>query len=125
MDKRQATARIAELVQEINHHNYRYYVLDKPEISDAHYDALYRELENLERQYPGLITPDSPTQRVGDKVSGDFAEVRHAKRRMSLEDAFSDVELVAFDARVHKVLPVPVQYACELKIDGLQMVNQS
>ena len=90
MSKKQAEIRMKELVKEINYHNRRYYLLDQPEISDAHYDAIYSELVKFEKEYPDLVKPDSPTQRVGDKVSGDFDSVTHAKRRMSLEDAFSD-----------------------------------
>jgi DNA ligase (NAD+) len=122
MDKRQAEGRIKELVKELNYHSYRYYVLDKPEISDAHYDALYRELVVLEGQYPKLIQPDSPTKRVGDKVSGEFAEVTHSKRRMSLDDAFSTDGLDAFEERAKKIVNEKWDYVCELKIDGLQMV---
>ena len=89
MGKQVAAKRIKELVGEINYHNYRYYVLDKPEISDEHYDAMYRELVELEKEFPELIVADSPTQRVGDKVKAGFKEVHHDKRRMSLDDIFS------------------------------------
>ena len=122
MDKRRAEGRIKELVEELNHHSYLYYVLDRPEISDAHYDALYRELVALEEQYPRLVQPDSPTKRVGDKVSGEFAEVAHSKRRMSLDDAFALENLDAFEERAKKIVSEKWDYVCELKIDGLQMV---
>lgn len=123
MDKAQIKKRIKELVKEINYHNKRYYVLDKPEISDTHYDTLYNELVKLERDYPNLIESNSPTQRVGDKVSGDFNPVVHSKRRMSLEDAFSFKEVEEFEERVKKLLKeTEIEYVCELKIDGLQIV---
>src|SRR3989344_1598015 len=131
MDKRQAGERIKELTGELNHHSYLYYVLDKPQISDAHYDALYRELDELEQQFPELVQPDSPTQRVGDKVAGEFAQITHSKRRMSLDDAFSYSDLDAFEERAKKSLKDSRlrgndgggwAYVCELKIDGLQIV---
>lgn len=122
MNKEQAKQRIAELIKEINYHNRRYYVLDKPLISDAHYDVLYRELVKLEKLYSDLILPDSPSKRVGDKVSGDFKKVEHDKRRMSLEDAFSVSELKEFEDRIKKLTNKNFNYVCELKIDGLQIV---
>ena len=102
---------------------FRYYVLDDPAISDAEYDALFRELVDLEEQYPELRTPDSPTQRVGAAPSAGFPEYVHRRPMLSLANAFSEEELLAFDARVHKVGGVPeevdIAYTCELKIDGL------
>lgn len=122
MDKQAAKQRISQLVGEINYHNYRYYVLDQPEISDEHYDALYHELVDLERTFPELIQADSPTRRVGDKVKAGFREVRHQKKRMSLDDAFSFEELTDFEQRIVKILGRAPEYTCELKIDGLQMI---
>lgn len=122
MNKGQAKERVVELIKELNYHSYQYYVLDKPQISDAHYDALYRELEELETKYPDLTQPDSPTQRVGDKVSGEFDQITHSKRRMSLDDAFSFDDLNAFEDRAKKIVNEQWDYVCELKIDGLQMV---
>jgi len=122
MDKKQATQRIKELVGEINYHNYRYYVLDRPEISDEHYDALYRELVKLEKEFPEAVLVDSPTQRVGGKVKAGFKEVSHSKRRMSLDDVFSPEELQEFTERVTKLAGESPEYTCELKIDGLQMI---
>jgi len=113
---------VGKLREELNHHSYLYYVLDKPEISDAEYDRLYHRLVELERQYPDLVTPDSPTQRVGDKVSGSFAEIKHSHQRMSLDDAFSLDEVREFEGRAKKILDEHFDYICELKIDGLQMV---
>jgi len=123
MNKEQAIQRIAELIKEIKFHNRQYYILDKPLISDEHYDVLYRELIDLEKTYPKLVLPNSPTQRVGDKVSGDFAKITHSKRRMSLEDAFSNLELKEFEDRSNKLLGNKrYEYICEPKIDGLQIV---
>ena len=123
MNKQQAIQRIVELIKEIKFHNRQYYILDKPLISDEHYDVLYRELVDLEKTYPKLVLPNSPTQRVGDKVSGDFAKITHSKRRMSLEDAFSNLELKEFENRLNKLIGNKrYKYICEPKIDGLQIV---
>ncbi len=104
----------------INHHNYCYYVLDNPEISDAEYDALMRELQGLEEQYPELVTPNSPTQRVGAPPAEGFTEVRHRLPLLSLGNAFSDDELMAWHERVIKLLGgQPVKFVCEHKLDGL------
>lgn len=122
MDKSEAARRIGELIEEINYHNYRYYVLDKPEISDVHYDTLYRELVKLEELYPHLIRPHSPTQRVGAKISGEFKQIIHSKRRLSLDDAFSFEDLADFETRIKKITNAKIEYVCELKIDGLQII---
>jgi DNA ligase (NAD+) len=112
--------RAAELRRQIHEHNYRYYVLDRPSISDAAYDRLFRELQELERQHPGLVTPDSPTQRVGAAPAEKFASVRHSTPMLSLDNAFSDEELAGFDRRVRERLGVTeVEYAAEPKLDGL------
>ncbi|MEA1909607.1 MAG: NAD-dependent DNA ligase LigA [Patescibacteria group bacterium] len=122
MDKAEAKKRISELIKEINYHNRQYYILDKPEISDNHYDALYNELVALEKDYPELIQSDSPSQRVGGKVKAGFREIKHSKKRLSLEDAFSWEEFSEFNDRVIKLLGSEPEYTCELKIDGLQIV---
>jgi len=113
--------RVEELRSEISHHNYLYYVLDSPEISDADYDALMRELKAIEEQYPELITPDSPTQRVGAPISEKFAPVPHTVPMLSLDDAFSPEEVLAFDQRVRKFLnrTHDITYMLEPKMDGL------
>ncbi len=116
--------RIAALRAEIEKHNYQYYVLDAPLIPDAEYDRLFRELEELEAQHPELQSADSPTQRVGGKVLDVFAPVRHAVPMLSIrtETDISDNGAIAFDARVRRELGQPdavVEYACELKFDGL------
>ncbi len=112
--------RIEKLRDQIRYHNYRYYVLDDPEIPDAEYDRLMRELQELEAGHPELVTPDSPTQRVGAQALEGFGEVRHEVPMLSLENAFSDEELAEFDRRVRERLEVDeVEYAAEPKLDGL------
>ncbi len=113
--------RIDELRKILSYHNHRYYVEDNPEISDFEYDALYRELEDLENQRPELITPDSPTQRIGGKVLEGFNKVIHAVQMQSLSDVFSEEELCAFDLRVREALGEPYEYVVEKKIDGLSV----
>ena len=118
----QAQARVLELRTLIDRANRQYYVLDQPEITDAEYDALFRELQELETQYPGLVTPDSPTQRVGGPPSEAFAKVTHRTPMLSLANAFERDEVREFDKRVHRALgDVNVEYVTELKIDGLAM----
>src|SRR3989475_4843835 len=112
--------RVAELRQKIEKANYEYHVLDEPTISDEAYDALMRELQSLEEAHPELVTPESPTQRVGAPASTRFAPVQHAAPMLSLANAFDEEELRAFDQRVRKLLARDdVGYVCELKIDGL------
>lgn len=113
-------ARAAELREMIDHHNYRYHVLDDHEIPDSEYDRLMRELVALETAHPELQTPDSPTQRVGAKPQSEFAEVVHATPMLSLGNAFGEAELHDFDRRVRERLEVEeVEYALEPKLDGL------
>jgi DNA ligase (NAD+) len=114
----QARHRHADLADEIAEHNHRYHVLDSPVISDAQYDALMRELRQLEEDYPDLRTPDSPTQRVGDVIAVGFAPVRHLERLFSLDNAFSEDELGSWFARAER-LGGTGPFLCELKIDGL------
>ncbi|MCR4298128.1 MAG: NAD-dependent DNA ligase LigA [Gallionella sp.] len=115
-----AKARIAQLRTEIERHNYRYYVLDDPSIPDAEFDKLFRELQALEAQHPELLIPDSPTQRVGGKPLKSFAEVQHRTPMLSLNNAFSEEEVRAFDARIREALgAAEVKYAVEPKFDGL------
>ncbi len=118
---RSAAARVRELRTQINHHNYRYHVLDDPEISDAEYDRLLNELKALEAQYPDLITPDSPTQRVGATPVGELDEVVHTTPMLSLDNAFAEEDLLAFDRRVRERLDdiEQVEYSAEPKLDGL------
>ncbi|MFL5306519.1 MAG: NAD-dependent DNA ligase LigA, partial [Polyangia bacterium] len=116
-----AKRRVEELRAEIEHHTYRYYVLDAPEISDAEFDRLLRELRDLEQRHPELLTPDSPTQRVGGNVSDLFAPVRHSARLLSLDNVFDDEELVAWRDRVVKGLGREATYVGEPKIDGVSI----
>jgi DNA ligase (NAD+) len=120
-ERRRADAklRVEELRERINHHRYRYFVLDSPEVSDAEYDELVRELEALEGEFPELITPDSPTQRVGAAPADLFAPVQHRARMLSLDNAFSREELEAWAVRVERAVGAGARYACELKIDGV------
>jgi len=112
--------RAEKLREQIRYHNYRYYVLDDPEIPDAEYDRLLRELQQLEQKHPELITPDSPTQRVGAQPLSAFGEVRHEVPMLSLDNAFSDEELGEFDRRVRERLGVDaVDYTAEPKLDGV------
>jgi DNA ligase (NAD+) len=119
-------ARAEELRQVIDEANYQYHVLDDPTMEDQVYDRLLRELQDLEEAHPELATPDSPTQRVGAAPSGTFAEVRHQVPMLSLGNVFGHDELREFDTRVRRGLGLgaddpPVDYVCELKIDGLAM----
>lgn len=112
--------RIQQLRDEINHHNYRYYVLDAPEIPDEEYDRLLRELQELEQQYPEFITPDSPTQRVGAAPLAQFEEVQHLLPMLSLNNAFDEQEVMDFDRRAREKLACEIiDYAAEPKLDGL------
>ena len=112
-------ARAEELRAEIEHHNRLYHELDAPEITDAEYDELLQELRRIEELHPDLITADSPTQLVGGSVSVAFTPVRHRVRMMSLDNAFSFDELLAWGKRMERFISGDVDYACELKIDGL------
>jgi DNA ligase (NAD+) len=114
----QAKHRHAELAEQVAEHNHRYHVLDSPVISDAQYDALIRELRQLEENYPELRTPDSPTQQVGDVIAAGFAPVRHLERLFSLDNVFSLEELDGWFARAER-LGGTGPFLCELKIDGL------
>jgi DNA ligase (NAD+) len=116
-----AAARAAELRKQLEHHNYRYHVLDDPEVSDAEYDRLMQELKAIEAANPDLITPDSPTQRVGAMPVSELNEVVHTTPMLSLDNAFTDEDLIAFDRRVRERLEdvERVEYAAEPKLDGL------
>jgi DNA ligase (NAD+) len=115
-----AAARVAELRRQLEHHNYRYYVLDDPEIPDVEYDRMFRELQALEAAHPELVTEDSPTKRVGGAPVAGFREVRHLVPMLSLENAFSADELIAFDRRIRERLQTEeaVDYSAETKLDG-------
>ena len=115
------TQQIEELRTQLRHHNHLYYVLDEPSIPDAEYDRLFRELQALEAAHPELITPDSPTQRVGAAPLSEFGEVKHAIPMLSLGNVFSDEELIAFDKRIHDRLKTDaeIEFVAEPKLDGL------
>src|SRR4051794_39894147 len=114
-----ATKRVEKLRQELNHHNHLYYIEARPSISDRDYDALLQELIELERAHPDLITPDSPTQRVGGDVQTELKSVRHAVPMMSIDNTYSEAEVRAFDERVRKALGgEQPRYVIEPKIDG-------
>jgi len=120
VDTQEAKQRIAELRTELHRHNRLYYVLAEPEITDREYDRLYRELVDLEQQHPDLVTPDSPTQRVGGEPVTEFAAVTHSVPMMSLDNTYSKDELLDFDARVRRLLPdTAFSYVVEPKIDGV------
>jgi DNA ligase (NAD+) len=115
-----AEKRIAELRERLSYHSYRYYALDSPEISDAEYDLMMVELRNLEEQYPQLITPESPTQRVGAAPLAEFGSVEHPRPLLSLANVFSDDELFAWHKRISNLAPDrEMDFVCELKMDGL------
>ena len=124
-----AAERIAELRSEIDAHNYRYYVLDEPSVPDVEYDRLFNELKALEAEHPELVTPESPTQRVGGEALAAFGQVRHEMPMLSLGNAFEEQHLLDFDRRVREGLDLPggdlfgdgaeVEYSCEPKLDGL------
>ena len=115
----EARHRHAELSEQLDEANYRYYVLDTPTLSDIEYDTLMREIKALEADHPDLVTPDSPTQRVGAPITSEFANVAHLERMQSLDNAMDDDELLAWGDRVTREVPEPGPYLCELKIDGL------
>ncbi|MBI4090958.1 MAG: NAD-dependent DNA ligase LigA [Candidatus Komeilibacteria bacterium] len=123
MTKQDASRRIEKLRKEIDHHRYLYHVLDSQEISDAALDSLKHELVQLERQFPDLLTPDSPSQRVGGKPLKGYTKVTHSKPVLSLEDAFSHGEIADWQERNEKLLHRKIPgYYCELKFDGLSIV---
>src|SRR5437879_8387046 len=120
--QKDAAAEIEELREQLRHHENLYYVLDQPEISDAEYDALMRKLKALEDAHPELLTPDSPTQRVGGKPREGFVKVAHSSPMLSLDNALNETEMREFDRRVRDLLRgEPYEYVAELKLDGLSM----
>ena len=122
ISKEEAKKRIEWLRKEIRRHDYLYYVLNKPEISDAEYDKLMRELQELEEMYPDLITPDSPTQRVGAPPAKEFKTVTHLKPMLSLDNAFKEEEMRKFDERIRRELgKEKISYVAEPKLDGLSV----
>src|SRR5580692_8761634 len=113
---------IEELREKLRYHEHLYYVLDAPEITDAEYDRMMRELQSLEAAHPDLVTPDSPTQRVGGKPREGFVKVAHSSPMLSLDNALGEDEMRAFDRRVKGLLgDQEFAYVAELKMDGLSM----
>jgi DNA ligase (NAD+) len=122
MSKAQAEKRIGELRAELRRHEHLYYVMDAPAISDQECDALMNELKRLEEQHPALLTPDSPTQRVGGKPAEGFQKIRHSRPMLSLDNAYSEEELRDWDRRVRQLASnLAVEYTAELKLDGLSL----
>jgi len=121
LSPREAEERIKRLREQIEYHNYRYYVLDDPEIPDSVYDQLLRELTLMEELFPQFFDPNSPTQRVGAEPADEFAKVEHAVPMLSLQNAFDENELRAYDERIRRMLDrtEPLDYMCEPKLDGL------
>lgn len=121
MTQTEVRKKITDLREQLNLHSYRYYVLDDPDITDAEYDRLFRELQQLEAQYPGLVTPDSPTQRVGGAPLKGFETVEHRQPMLSLDNALNEQEMRDFDARLHRLLEMddPFEYTIEVKMDGV------
>src|SRR6476660_2428262 len=113
---------LERLRDEIRHHEYRYYVLDDPEITDAEFDRLMNQLKKLEAGHPELITPDSPTQRVCGKPREGFVKVAHSAPMLSLDNTYSEDELRAWEHRVHELSGRnDIEYVCELKLDGMSL----
>lgn len=120
MNRGQAEKRLTELKQLMAKYSYEYYVLDNPSVSDAVYDGLMRELKKLEADYPDLVTPDSPTQRIGGQPLDKFTKVRHSSRMLSLNDVFSREDVEAWVKRTEKLMPGRAhEYFCDIKMDGL------
>ncbi|MGH9511814.1 MAG: NAD-dependent DNA ligase LigA [Terriglobales bacterium] len=120
--KKDIEAKIETLREQIRHHEYRYYVLDDPEISDAQFDQLMSELKTIESEHPALITPDSPTQRVGGKPREGFVKARHSSPMLSLDNTYNVDDLRNWERRVHELAEREnIEYVCELKLDGMSL----
>ena len=114
--------KVEALREKIRHHEYLYYVLDNPEISDQDFDRLMKQLKDLEAEHPSLVTPDSPTQRVGGKPREGFVKVRHSSPMLSLDNTYNEEELRGWERRVHELSGrKDVDYVCELKLDGMSL----
>ncbi|MBN1197950.1 MAG: NAD-dependent DNA ligase LigA, partial [Bacteroidales bacterium] len=119
MEKEEAKRQIQALTRELHNHIHAYYVLSKPEISDQEFDFLVKKLETLEQQFPELISPNSPTQRVGGEITKEFQQVIHRYPMLSLNNTYSNEEVVEWETRIHKLISEEVEYICELKFDGV------
>lgn len=118
MNSEDAFKKISELRFELDEHNYNYYVLNQPTISDFDFDMKLKELEKLEKDFPEFANPNSPTQRVGNDLSNDFEQVEHKYAMLSLSNAYSEEEITDFDTRIKKIINTDFEYVCELKFDG-------
>src|SRR5690606_29965735 len=116
-----AKLRVEELRKTIDEHNHRYYVLNQPVITDFEFDLLLNELQTLEKNFPELVTPDSPTMRVGSDLTDEFVQVQHRWPMMSLGNTYSEEELTEFGERVKRTLGQEPEYVCELKYDGVSI----
>src|SRR5690242_16738634 len=117
-----AAQKIQALREKLRHHEYLYYVMDAPEITDAEFDTLMLQLKNLETEHPELVTPDSPTQRVGGKPREGFVKVAHSSPMLSLDNTYNEDELRNWERRVHELSGrKDVDYVCELKLDGMSL----
>src|SRR5579864_8525054 len=120
--RKDVAAKIEALREKIRHHEYRYFVLDDPEISDFDFDKLVEQLKKLEAEHPELITPDSPTQRVGGKPREGVVKVAHSSPMLSLDNTYSEEELRDWERRVHELSGrKDIDYVCELKLDGMSL----
>src|ERR1700735_3699054 len=120
--QKNVSGRIEKLRETLRHHEYLYYVLDQPKLTDAEYDALMRELRDAEAEHPELLTADSPTQRVGGKPREGFVKVAHSSPMLSLDNTYNEEELRAWERRVHELSGRrDVDYVCELKLDGMSL----
>ena len=119
MDKEQAKERIKQLRKELTEHNYRYYVIAKPTITDFEYDKLMEELTHLEENFPEFKDKNSPTQRIGSDINKEFTQVRHKYPMYSLSNTYSEEEITDFESRIKKTLSDSIEYVCELKYDGV------
>ncbi|MCD4745179.1 MAG: NAD-dependent DNA ligase LigA, partial [Bacteroidales bacterium] len=121
MTKEEAEIKIQELTHIINKHNYNYYVLSQPVITDYDFDMLLEELIKLEKQYPEFAEPNSPSKRVGGEITKDFKQVAHKYPMLSLSNTYSEQELLDFDQRIKKIISNDIEYVCELKYDGVSI----
>ncbi len=121
MTKNEAKQKIIALRDELEEHNYKYYVLSRPEISDFDFDMKMKELEKLEKEFPEFHDPNSPSQRVGSDLTKEFVQVKHERPMLSLSNVYSEQELIDFDQRVRKLLETGFKYVCELKFDGVSI----
>ncbi|HKL32050.1 MAG TPA: hypothetical protein VJ919_05935, partial [Tangfeifania sp.] len=118
MNREEAHQKILQLRKELEEHNFNYYVLAQPKISDYDFDMQLRELEKLEKEFPEFADPNSPTKRVGSDISKAFEQVEHHYTMLSLSNAYSEEELKDFDTRIKKLVDEDFEYVCELKFDG-------